>query len=128
MRKAGGVLTIIGGVIGLILGISGIEAFVTDGEIVGAVIDIGGVEAPFIAFIIVALIVGILALVGGIYALKARAWGFALAGGIVLIGIGAVLFGGDGRQFGFLAFWGFPFLTLGILGPIFIALRKREFE
>ena len=127
MRKAGGVLTIIGGITGIVLGRSGVEAFVTGGEIVGIVIDIGGVEAPFIAFIIVALIVGIVALIGGIYALRARVWGLALAGGIVLIPIGAVLIGGDGAQFVFLAFWGFPFLTLGTLGTIFIALRKGEF-
>jgi len=75
--------------------------------------------------------VGIVALIGGIYALRARVWGFALAGGIVLIGIGVVIIGPLMGLFGEyldLAFSFLPFLILGIPGTIFIALRKREFR
>jgi len=131
MRKTGGVLTIIGGIIGIVIGIDGLE------EIVTGVGVIGKVEAPYIAFLIIALIVGIIALVGGIYALKARVWGFALAGGIVLIGNGAgfigpwlrvlVGYGQHGLWIG-IVFMGVAFIALGILGTIFIALRKGEFE
>ena len=88
-------------------------------------------EALFNAFSIVAFIVGIVALIGGICALRARFWGFAIAGGIVLIGIGVVIIGPLMGLFGEyldLAFSFFPFLILGIPGTIFIALRKREFE
>ena len=137
MRKAGGVLTIIGGIMGIVLGIGGVEAFVTGGEIAGVVIDIGGVEAPLIAFVIVALIIGIVALISGIYALRARVLGFALAGGIVLIVNGAGLIGPwsiktfreapNGIYIG-IVFMGIALIALGILGTIFIALRKREFE
>ena len=100
------------------------------------VIDIGGVESQ-LAYVIVALIVGIVALVGGIYALTARVWSFALAGGIVLVvsGVGHI---GPWIRFldpGMNSFapiviglTGVVFITLGILGTIFIALRKGEFE
>jgi hypothetical protein len=70
-------------------------------------------------------------LIGGIYALRARVWGFALAGGIVLIGIGAVIMGPLMGLFGEyldLAMSWVPFLIFGIPGTIFIALRKGEFE
>ena len=131
MRKTGGVLTIIGGIIGIIIGISQISG------VEDIVIDIGGVEAPLFAYGIVALIVGIVALVGGIYALTARVWSFALAGGIVLVvsGVGHI---GPWMRFldpGMNSFapiviglTGVVFITLGILGTIFIALRRREFE
>ena len=131
MRKAGGVLTIIGGIIVIVIGIDGLEEIVTGSGVIGKV------EAPYIAFLIIALIVGIIALIGGIYALRARVWGFALAGGIVLIGNGAgfigpwlrvlVGYGQNGLWIG-IVFMGVALITLGILGTIFIALRKREFE
>ena len=129
MRKTGGILTIIGGgLFGIRIGIGMIEAFVTGADIFWMYKDV----ALVIAFAIVALIVGILALVGGIYALRARVWGLALAGGIVLIVNGAVAgtfatMGVFGEDIG-LAFSFIPFLIFGISGTIFIALRKGEFE
>ena len=125
MRKAGGVLTIVGGIIGVVGAISGIIMIVTGADLL--VKD----EAAFFTFAIVALIVGIVALIGGIYALRARVWGFALAGGIVLIGFGAGVFPGwfgvVGEYIGY-AVMGIALTAFGILGTIFIALRKAEFE
>ena len=114
MRKAGGVLTIIGGIIGIGM---------------GAVI-IGKWSAPLIDFAIVALIVGTVALIGGIYALRAWVWSFAFAGGIAVIGIGVVIIGpwfGVAEYLDIAAMWA-PLTLFGILGTIFIALRKEEFE
>jgi hypothetical protein len=126
MRKAGGVLTIIGGVIGINIGI-GLIIMIVTGE--GMIVT--PVEAAFIAFAIVALIVGIVALIGGIYALRARVWGFALAGGIVVIGIGAGIIGPFIRVVGeylTIAIMWAPLILIGLLGTSFIALRKREFR
>ena len=99
MRKAGGIMTIIGGCFGI-----GVGAFLAAvGSIAGALTDMmwfTGIGPGLIG-------IGIVALIGGIYALKGRVWGFALAGAIL-----AIICGG-------------PF---GILGTIFIALRKREFS
>ena len=54
------------------------------------------------------IIFGIIAIVGGIYALQRRVWGMALAGSIfALIG---------------------PWFILGILAIIFVALGKGEFK
>jgi len=53
------------------------------------------------------LIVGILAIIGGIYALQRKKWGLALAGSIVSI------FGSS---------------VMGILATIFVAMSKDEFE
>jgi hypothetical protein len=53
-------------------------------------------------------VIGIVAIVGGAYALKRRIWGLALAGAI------CALFG--------------PLGILGILAIIFVALGKGEFE
>ena len=54
------------------------------------------------------IIVGIIAIVGGIYALKRSLWGLALAGSIcALVG---------------------PWFILGVLAIIFVSLGKREFK
>jgi hypothetical protein len=52
-------------------------------------------------------VVGILAIVGGIYALQRKIWGLALAGSIAAF---------------------FPSWILGIAAIVFIALSKNEFE
>lgn len=72
----GGILSIIAGAIGLIAGLSSLSA--------------GGSSGWFIA------LVGIMAIVGGVYAIKRRLWGFALAGAICslmvfLLGIPAII-------------------------------------
>jgi hypothetical protein len=57
--------------------------------------------------LIVILVIVVLAIVGGICALKRRIWGLALAGSICAL---------------------FPFVIPGILAIVFISLSKREFE
>jgi hypothetical protein len=99
---AAGILCIIAGAIGVITGI----VVATVGSIWGAFLFfffgvgwLGAIGAPLI-------ILGIIAIVGGIYALKRRIWGLALAGSICAI-IGGIL---------------------GILAIIFVSLGKGEFE
>jgi hypothetical protein len=59
------------------------------------------IGAPLIIF-------GIIAIIGGIYALRRQIWGLALAGSIcALIG---------------------PWFILGVLAIIFVSLGKREFK
>jgi len=93
-----GILTIIGGGVGI-----GIGAFVaTIGGITGALtglVWLGGIGAPLIG-------IGIVAIIGGIYAMRRRAWGFALTGAIL-----AIICGGP----------------LGILATIFVSMGKKEF-
>jgi hypothetical protein len=69
---------------------------------------------PFLAPLFAALavpfvILGILAIVGGIYALRRKIWGLALAGSIA-------------------AFFSPWFWILGIAAIVFTALSKNEFE
>ncbi|MFW6117981.1 MAG: hypothetical protein ACOC6R_00625 [Chloroflexota bacterium] len=97
---AAGILCIIAGVIGLITGI----VVAVAGGIGGAFIGmawLSAVGAPLITL-------GIVAIVGGIYALRRRLWGLALAGSIcALVG---------------------PWALLGILAIVFVSLGKDEFE
>ena len=51
--------------------------------------------------------IGIMALIGGIFALRRKAWGFALAGAILAL---------------------FPVIPLGVLAIIFVSMGKREFQ
>ena len=103
---AAGVLCIIGGSVGLLLCL-----FVTaialalmgdpsvDGEL--------SIDAPIVKFWILGGIAIIIAIVGGICALRRRVWGLALAGSIcALVGLGIP----------------------GILAIIFVVRGKREFE
>jgi len=100
---AAGILCIIAGAIGVIAGI----AVAMIGSIAGAFLFfffgmswLGAIGAPLI-------ILGIIAIVGGVYALKRRVWGLALAGSI------CALVGGG---------------LLGILAIIFVSLGKGEFK
>jgi hypothetical protein len=95
----GGILAIVAGALQVIMGI----AVAAVGGIGGAFIGMGwlsAIGAPLI-------ILGVIAIVGGIYALKRRIWGLALAGSIcALIG---------------------PWI-LGIPAIVFVALGKGEFK
>lgn len=93
-----GILSIIGGICGIVIG-----AFVaTIGEVAGALAGLawfGAIGAPLIGM-------GVVALIGGIYAMRRRAWGFALTGAILAIICGGIF---------------------GILATIFVSMGKREF-
>jgi uncharacterized membrane protein len=99
MRKAGGILTIIGGtiiVVGLIIATGGPWALIPE------------LTAPPPAVVVGVLIaVAVVAVIGGIYALRGRRWGLALAGACCAA---------------------FPLTPVGILASIFISITKREFE
>ena len=95
-----GILAIIAGVIEVITG----TVWATGAGFWGGIFGMGWLSAIFAPLIVF----GIIAIVGGIYALKRRIWGLALAGSIfALIG---------------------PWFILGILAIIFVALGKSEFE
>ena len=115
-----GILNIIAGVLSLLGAI---------GVIIGIVVFVCVGSAPFLAymwedlgdlgiglnFLIIILVIaaifsavlGIFPLIGGIYALKRKKWGLALAGSIIAI---------------------FGSFIMGILATIFIAMSKDEFE
>jgi len=104
-----GILDIIAGVLGLILAAS---YFIGFGVVSGALgiptgYIPGFVPAIVLGMAIPTLIIAILALVGGIYALRRKKWGLALAGSIAAI---------------------LAFLPLGIPAIIFTAQSKNEFE
>ena len=97
---AAGILAIIAGVIQVISGMIAATGL----GLWGGIFGMGWLSAIFAPLIIF----GVIAIVGGIYALKRRVWGLALAGSIcALIG---------------------PWFILGILAIIFVALGKGEFE
>jgi hypothetical protein len=104
--RLGGVLTLVAGIVGLVNGLM----FMLTGE---------GIETALAFPVTVAalnglptLILGIIAIAGGAVAMRKRAFGFAVAGGVLSIvatlSLGIVI-------------------ILGILGVIFIAMGKSEF-
>jgi hypothetical protein len=97
-----GILSIIAGVLNLIVGIALAAA---DVMLLGPMIGIP-VLGPLAAVLIV---LGIVSLVGGIFAIQRRIWGVALAGAIC-------------------ALFPPPVIILGILAIVFVALGKREFS
>jgi len=100
-----GILGIIAGAIGVLFGLILAVAGGILGTIVGVFIPfIGGAVAGVFA---IPLILGIVAIIGGVYALKRRIWGLALAGSICA----------------FFCVW-----FLGIPAIIFVILGKREFS
>jgi hypothetical protein len=97
-----GILSIIAGVLNLIVGIA---LAATDVMLLGPIIGLP-VLGPLAAVLIV---LGIVSLVGGIFAVQRRIWGVALAGAIC-------------------ALFPPPVIILGILAIVFVALGKREFS
>jgi hypothetical protein len=97
-----GVLAIIAGALQVIFGLV-IAAVGSIGWFVG-ILWFSAIGAPLIIF-------GIIAIVGGIYALRRRIWGLALAGSICAL-------------FPVIA----PSSVLGLLAIIFVSLGKGEFK
>jgi hypothetical protein len=109
---AGGILNIVTGALGLLsfIGLMIALAVVTEGVFQLGLEFVPGIWVAPTVLIIVAIfsiIFGILALIGGIYAVQRKKWGLALAGSIIaILGI----------------------LPLGIVSTILIATSKDEFE
>jgi len=104
---AAGILTIIAGSLGLLIAIGLAVGLGIAGMMIGMIpgFPSGGL---LVLIAIPGIILSIVALVGGIYALRRRLWGLALAGSIcALLG---------------------PWVILGILAIIFVSLGKDEFE
>lgn len=114
-----GILSIVAGAFGAILGI----VFLTLGTITGGLLgvlgviglpDLSSIILPALGGIIgalaaIPLALGIVAIIGGIHALKRRKWGLALAGAIC-------------------ALIASPGFVLGALAIIFVSMGKGEFE
>ena len=102
MPLTAGILDIIAGAIGVIFGI----VVVTLGTLGGGLLAVIGLPAIGWLLAVVAAIplaVGTVAIVGGIYALKRRIWGLALAGSICclivwFLGIPAIVFTALGKS------------------------------
>ncbi len=102
-----GILSIIAGAIQVIFGLA-LSTILAIGGVAGAFASIPGMGGVMAAIGVPLIIIGIVAIVGGVYALKRRVWGLALAGAICAV-IGP---------------WG----ILGVLAIIFVAMGKGEFE
>lgn len=110
MPMTAGILDIICGAFALIGGL----VLVVVGTVGSGVLMYFGVEIPpflpvalFSAIAAPVIIVGILAIVGGVYALRRKKWGLALAGSIAAF---------------------FPSWLLGIAAIVLTILSKNEFE
>ncbi|MDD5083232.1 MAG: hypothetical protein PHU08_07675 [Dehalococcoidales bacterium] len=108
MPTTAGVLCIVAGVIDLFVGI----AITALSSFIGALSGIWGARAIGTAFGIPIIILGIVAVIGGIYALQRRVWGLALAGAICAL----------------LIFPVWPGSIAGLLAIIFVAVSKQEFK
>ncbi|OGN95486.1 MAG: hypothetical protein A2Z77_07210 [Chloroflexi bacterium RBG_13_51_36] len=96
----GGILAIIAGAVQVILGTLG----ATGVGFLGGIFGIGWLSVIFAPLIVL----GIIAIIGGVCALTRRIWGLALTGSIcALVG---------------------PWFILGVLAIIFVSLGKGEFK
>lgn len=117
LLTAGGVLSIIGGVLEVIAG--GIVVGIGIHNIIGGTLwplqhitwgpweEIGVVFLPAIFFIvgIIILVLGAIGMAGGVSAVKRKSFGLSLAGAICVL----------------------PTVLLGILAVIFVSVSKKEF-
>jgi hypothetical protein len=104
MPTTAGILDIIAGSLGLIAAL----VFIFVGGLMRFMPDVPTLIWPiFTALAVPFAIIGILAIVGGVYALRRKLWGLALAGSIAAF---------------------FPSWILGIAAIVFTILSKKEFE
>lgn len=113
LLTAGGALSIIAGVLELVGGgiaVAMIMKDVTLGPLVpilpGREIWIVYLQNRFVNLAVVAMVLGVIAIIGGISALRRRSYGLSLAGAICAL----------------------PSTLLGILAVVFVALGRREFR
>ncbi|MBM4432526.1 MAG: hypothetical protein FJ025_00805 [Chloroflexi bacterium] len=107
--KTAGILNIIAGVIVIIVG-AGISTLLTEGARLIQTFAFFGIDiTPYIiAAVTVAVVFGIVTIIGGIFSIRRIAYGMALAGSILAILAGVTFF-------------------LGIPALIFVAEAKKEF-
>jgi hypothetical protein len=101
MPTTSGIMSIISGVVACLVGIGAIAR----GELARRMVFHVGEEAIGVFL----LLIGIVAIIGGVFALNRRVWGLALAGAIC-------------------ALFCPPVTVLGILAIVFVALSKNEFK
>ena len=130
---AAGILCIIAGA--LILVIPGIVGALSVGELIRPSPEEGYGVIFFILLLapagILLVIVGTFAIVGGIYALRRRRWGLALAGSICVLIPGIALGGIGALFFSALPPLGLAFVvlaTLALLPLVFVIKGKGEFR
>ncbi len=112
---AAGILSIIAGIVGAITGLAVVVIIFLAGTSLEFLLKIASEpnqEIPAVVWfeagiLIVILVIAVLAIVGGVYALRRRIWGLALAGSICAL---------------------VPFVIPGILAIIFVSQSKSEFE
>ena len=97
--KTAGILTIIGGIVGIVAGTLALGITTVAAEITG-LFGLGAIGGGFLAL-------GIIALIGGIMMLKRKIRGLALAGAICAM---------------------FPLIPLGIVAIIFVSMGMKEFD
>ncbi len=112
-----GILTIISGALNGLMAIGIIVAIIFVGSLSPIIMDyIPPEDAPFIMPLVVPILIGVLVLsiaatvfpiIGGVFALQRRRWGWALAGSIIAI---------------------FRTFILGLLATIFVSMARDEFE
>ena len=111
---AAGILSIVAGIVGGITGLVAVVIIFLAGGLLQFFLQIASEpyqEIPDVVwfhpgFLIAILVIAVVAIVGGICALKRRIWGLALAGAICAL---------------------VPFVIPGILAIVFVSQSKREF-
>jgi hypothetical protein len=115
---AAGIINIVGGALNGLMALGLIIALLVVGSINLAdfmTAEEAAFIAPFIvpimvAVLVTAIIAAVFPIIGGVFALRRKGWGWALAGSIILI----------------IAMFGRP--VLGILSTIFVSMAKDEFD
>ena len=111
MPIAAGVLEIVSGALGLLifvgLLIASIAVGTTAGDITGWIPGMGIAMSTLTIFAVVALATASFAVVGGVFALQRKKWGWALAGSICAL---------------------VPLFVLGVASVVLTAVSRDEFE
>ncbi len=114
--RTGGILILVAGILGVIMGILFLALSTVDFEAAGATFTSDFTQRQlhqlFAVWGVVALVMGVISVFGGIFALQKRYYPLVIAGGVTgIIGVGFVVG-----------------TILAIIGLILVALARNEFE
>ena len=112
----GGVLVMISGIIGILTGLILVVAASTIVDMLRGIYGteiLDTVEGVLVTCGVIWFVIGLVALIGGVFAIRRRKWSIAVVGGVFgLLTIGPYFFGS----------------ILGLIGLILIAISKHEFS
>ena len=124
MPIAGGICKFLAGIIGMSIGILVVVVVNFMNSMMDLIGPIPGLDGTMMILGLLGILLEVIAMIGGVFAMMRKFWAFSLTGAVFAI-IGGILIGMPLMISGGLL--GIPIIALGIVGLILIAISRESF-